>query len=279
MPKGLNDTQKAQMLTNQLSEDLAALNGNEPSLSEKNGPQGKTQNTTEIVSNSRAMVNANIDKSAKTADVTGGWDEPIPLESSVAPPPFPIHCLPKALREYALAVAEHTQTPIDMAAVASLGASSACLQGKYRVQGKKGYTVPLNNYYLIAAKPAERKSPVCSAFEEPITAYENHHNKTFALEIAQSQNILQVLEKELEALKNAAAKSKSKSKSEDDNSLLNPYAEIEAKQAEIHNHEEIRPLRLMCGGDVSPEALTSLLADNNGKMAMFSAEGGIFSIL
>jgi hypothetical protein len=170
------------------------------------------------------------------------------------------------LRAFALAVAEHTQTPIDMSAVASLGVSSTCLQGKYLVQGKIGHTEPLNNYYVEVAKPGERKSAVCAIFEEPIKAYEKRKNEAFALEIAHSANIRQVLEKEMEALKNAVAKGKK------------TYADMEAKQEELNNHKDIKPIRLICS-DVTPEALTSLLADNDGRMAMFSAEGGIFDIL
>lgn len=152
-----------------------------------------------------------------------------------------------------------------MPAVASLGVSSTCLQGKYRVQGKIGHTEPLNGYYAEVAKPGERKSAVCAIFEEPIKAYEKRKNEAFALDIAHSANIRQVLEKEMEALKNAVAKGKKS------------YSDMEEKQAEINKHKDIKPLRLICG-DVTPEALTSLLADNGGKMAMFSAEGGIFDI-
>jgi len=201
---------------------------------------------------------------------TDGWQDPVPFETVTVTPPFPIHCLPDTLRTFALAVAEHTQTPIDMAAVASLGVSSACLQGKYRIQGKIGHTEPLNGYYAEVAKPGERKSAVCAIFEEPIKAYEKRKNEAFALDIAQSANIRQVLEKELEALKNAVAKDIGNGKV--------TYADIESKQAERLEHQDIKPRRLICG-DVTPEALTSLLADNGGRMAMFSAEGGIFDIL
>ena len=169
-------------------------------------------------------------------------------------------------------IAEDTQTPIDMSAVASIATSSACLQGKYLVQGKAGYIVPLNNYIAEVAKPAERKSAICAIFEEPLKVYEKRKNEALALEIAQSANIRQVLEKELEALKNAEVKVKGRNGNDN-------YFEIEAKQAEILNHQEIKPSRLVCDSDISPEALTSLLADNNGRISMFSAEGGIFDIL
>jgi hypothetical protein len=245
LPTVSSRTQTAQKLITQLNADAALIDYKSPDTS--------------ILSPANA-VNGNFSDTAK------GWSDPVPLESANTAEPFPVHCLPEVLKNFAEAVAEHTQTPIDMSAVASLGASSACLQGKYLVQGKIGHTEPLNNYYVEIAKPGERKSAVCAIFEEPIKAYEKHKNEVFALDIAQSANIRQVLEKEMEALKNAVAKGKK------------TYADMEAKQAEINGHQDIKPIRLICG-DVTPEALTSLLADNNGRMAMFSAEGGIFDIL
>jgi len=264
----LSDTQKALKLTHQLNSDLKALEGhekeNEPSLWKENDSQSKTHNTTdEIVTNSTVAVNEN--SNGQSAEI-GVWSEPIPLKSPTEAPPFPVHCLPEVLRNFVLAVAEHTQTPIDMPAVASLGTISACVQGKYRTQAKVGHTEPLNLYLIEIAKPGERKSAICSHFEEPLKAYERRHNEAFAVDIAHSTNIRQVLEKELDAIKNDVAKGKK------------TYADMEDKQAEISRHEEIKPLRLLCG-DVTPEALTSLLADNNGKMALFSAEGGIFDTL
>jgi len=237
LPQGLNNTKTAEKLINQLNADTALLD-----------PQGKE------------APQGNITPTANE------WETPTPLEATVSAPPFPINSLPDTLRAFALAVAEHTQTPTDMPAVASLGVASACLQGKYLVQGKIGHTEPLNGYYTLIAKPGERKSAVCAAFEEPIKAYEKRKNEAFALDIAHSANIRQVLEKEMEALKNAVAKGKK------------GYTDMEAKQEELNKHQDIKPLRLICG-DATPEALTSLLADNHGRMAMFSAEGGIFATL
>lgn len=271
MHQKLDSTTKAEMLTCQLNGDIAALDGN--------------------------VVTANPNVLTTPTTSPNGWDEPLPLETTASTPPFPIHCLPEVMRYYALAVSEDTQTSIDMSAVAAIGTASACLQGKYMVQGKSGYIVPLNNYISVIAKPSERKSSICAIFEEPLKAYEKQENEARALDIAQSTNIRQVLEKELEALKNAAVKVKKRKGGGDTggqnegvandtadtatntDNHVNQYAEIEAKQAELLSHEDIKPLRLVCGSDISPEALTSLLADNNGRMAMFSAEGGIFDIL
>jgi len=144
LPQGLNNTKTAQKLINQFSEDTALLD-----------PQGKPPPTAP-----QAPTNV--------TQTTDQWQAPTPLEAAITAPPFPINSLPDTLKAFVLAVAEHTQTPIDMSAVASLGVASTCLQGKYLVQGKIGHTEPLNNYYVEVAKPGERKSAVCAIFEKPI---------------------------------------------------------------------------------------------------------------
>ena len=66
-----------------------------------------------------------------------------------------------------------------------------------------------------------------------------------------------------------------KSKTKNEDSKLENILE---KKKELRELEPARPLRLLAD-DITPEALTSLLADNGGKMAIVSAEGGIFETL
>lgn len=57
------------------------------------------------------------------------WDTPIPFEKPTLPT-FPVDALPKIIKDYVVAVAETTQTPVDMAATASLAIMSLCMQGR-----------------------------------------------------------------------------------------------------------------------------------------------------
>lgn len=50
-----------------------------------------------------------------------------------------VDVLPQPLRDYVNAVAEHSQTSPDMAAVIGLGVLAVCLQGEFKVQGNPGY--------------------------------------------------------------------------------------------------------------------------------------------
>lgn len=62
------------------------------------------------------------------------WDTPIPFDEYDLPT-FPVNSLPEVVRRYVLAVAESTQTTVDMAAVEALGVVSLCSQGKYFIRG------------------------------------------------------------------------------------------------------------------------------------------------
>ena len=55
-------------------------------------------------------------------------------------------------------------------------------------------------------------------------------------------------------------------------------AQMNAKQDELTNFKFVKPVRYVAD-DVTPEALISLLADNDGVMSVISSEGGIFETL
>jgi hypothetical protein len=194
------------------------------------------------------------------------WVHPIPLQKTKVLPNFPIDALPKKIRNYVEAVSESLQVPVDMPAVISLPVLSICLQGKYKIKGKEDWIEPLNLYCVVIAPPAERKSGVMKLMTTPISEFEKKINKNLLPIINENRLEKELLEKQLKNLSN---------KVQDDPSLKD---ELLKTQKDLTNFEEIKPIRLITD-DVTPEALTSLLADNNSKMAVVSAEGGIFDIM
>ena len=193
-------------------------------------------------------------------------EQPIPLRTMDLPA-FPINELPVLVNEYIYDVAETTQTSVDMAAVASLAVISLCIQGKFMIEGKKNWIEPLNLYTLVVAPPAERKSAVVSLMSEPIKQYENAENERLAPDIERSKIEKQILLKRKKALESKAVNSRG------------AYSfEIQAIAEEISEFKEVKPCRLFCD-DITPEKLSSILYDNNGRAAILSAEGGIFDIL
>ena len=193
------------------------------------------------------------------------WDTPIPFDEYDLPT-FPVDALPEVIRRYVLAVAESTQTSVDMAAVEALGVVSLCSQGKYFIRGYADWAEPLNTYTVVILSPAERKSSVLSMMIRPVELFESAENTRRGPEIVKSQMELSRLEKEKRSLVERASKGKATEE------------EVRAKAAEIAKYEPIKPLRLFVD-DVTSEKLTSVLAENKGRAAVVSAEGGIFDII
>lgn len=193
------------------------------------------------------------------------WDTPIPFDEYDLPA-FPVDALPEVIRRYVLAVAESTQTPVDMAAVEALGVVSLCSQGKYFIRGNADWSEPLNTYMVVIMEPAERKSSVLSMIIRPVEEYEKEENSRHNAEIVESRMIQDKLEKEKRSLVERASKGKATEE------------EVRAKAAELAKFEPAKPLRLFVD-DVTSEKLTSVLAENKGRAAVVSAEGGIFDII
>ena len=193
------------------------------------------------------------------------WEEPIPFEQRNLPS-FPTEALPQTIKDYALAVAESTQTPVDMSACASLAVMALCLQGKYRIKAKADWSEPLNLFTVIVAEPSERKSPIINLMTKPLNEYEAEYNSRNAAELEASKMNKRILEKRQRALEDKAAKGKADS------------GELEQLARQIASYKERTPLRLYVD-DITTEKLNSVLADGNGKAAIISAEGGIFDML
>ena len=94
--------------------------------------------------------------------------EPFDEDKPDALPSFPAEALPPLLRDYALAVSESIQAPVDMAAVGLLTVCALAAQGVWKIEVKPDWVEPLNLYALIIARPSERKRPVLREIACPV---------------------------------------------------------------------------------------------------------------
>ena len=195
------------------------------------------------------------------------WEAPLPFDVFKLPK-FPTDCLTSWIADFVKAISEETQTSEDMAAVATLGVLSIPCNKVYKIEGKFGWYEPTPLYCAIIAKPGERKSAIMTHVTKTLYEHETQANEQLKPEIAKNQAERSILEKELERLKATAVKKGS----------FENRQEVLEKAEELASFEDLKPLRLLAD-DISPEKLASLLADNNGRMAIVSAEGGIFDIM
>lgn len=99
------------------------------------------------------------------------WEDPIPLDrpdGSTAP--FPLDCLPKALAEFCLAIAEAVGCHPDYPATFALGIAAGAIGAACSLEIKPDYVESSSIYACVVAAPSAGKSPALKALAEPVYA-------------------------------------------------------------------------------------------------------------
>jgi hypothetical protein len=196
------------------------------------------------------------------------WQPPIPLSAAHNLPAFPTDCLPGWLSEYVSCLAEATQTPADLPGFLVLNALAACAGGRVRLQVRPGWEEPLNLYSVVTLPPGERKSAVFAEVTAPLVQFEAMLAAERTYEIAEARAYRRVAEKRLDAAQNAAARAVGMEKER-------RLEEVAAAARELE--EAIVPFEFrLLADDATPEAIATLLAEQKGRLAVLSPEGGIF---
>lgn len=195
------------------------------------------------------------------------WERPISFDDYMLPP-FPTEIFPGFLRKQVEGIAETTQTPKDLAAMAAFSVLSITAAKKFEVGITGSWTEPINTYMLTLMGPANRKSAVFNLMTEPILNFEKEERERLKVEIKQRKSEIKVLEKRREHLINANAK-------KPDSKYID---EIKKITAELETLPEIHPPVFIID-DVTPESLQQALQENAEKVGVLSAEGGIFEII
>lgn len=198
------------------------------------------------------------------------WEPPLPFHSGDLPE-FPVDALPEPLESIVRAEAIATQTPTALAGGVALTVCAIGVAKKVHVRVRRGWEEPINLYTVTILPSGELKTAVVSDLGRPIDEYEMRERRRLAPEIKEAVGRLRILHQRLKKAEKAAAATKP-----DDS------AELEAKALSISKEidQVTVPLRpQLLADDVTPEKLASLLSLHGGRMAVVSAEGGIFDLL
>jgi replicative DNA helicase len=199
-----------------------------------------------------------------------GWEPPVPFHAFMLPP-FPTAALPDWLRVYVEATAIETQTPPDLAALVTLSVVAATCAKVVEVHVRPGWVEPVNLFTVVAMDPGNRKSAVFSAATAPLDAAEQMENQVRMPEILVAQSRLEAAKQRLHdaqaALKKAAA---------DEQSICRREVQLAAEDLA---EATVPALCRRLADDITPEKLTSLLAEQDGRLALMSAEGDIFDTM
>ncbi|WP_329368506.1 YfjI family protein [Streptomyces sp. NBC_00669] len=206
-----------------------------------------------------------------TAPTVLPWDAPVPLKRRRELPPFPVDAFPGWLRDFTGALAEETQTPVDLAGCVALAVLATCAGGRAVVHVRGRWREPTNLFTVCALPPGNRKSAVFAAMTDPLYDAEK---------LLKERALPAIIEAGLTAklAREAADKAahKASSASGDGRDALIAEAVGMAQQAEGLT---VPPEPQLLADDATPETITSLMADQGGRIAVMSAEGEIFDII
>lgn len=176
------------------------------------------------------------------------------------------------LGDYARAISESLQVSEDMAAVAVLGVISLSAMGNFYIEPKTDWVEPLNLYILITARPSERKTPVLKEVSAPVYEYVKEENQRRRPLYDRYLMQKKILENKVSNLISTASKVSKEKKP-----AASMFDVFDAQQ-ELSDLEEVTLLKLIVD-DITPEAMVKVMKENDEKIAMVTAEGGVFGML
>lgn len=198
-------------------------------------------------------------------------DQPEPLTRAVDVPAFPVQSLPAAIANMVQAVSEATQTDPAMAGTSALSALAACTGGHAEIEIREGWREPLCLYTATVARPGERKSAVQHAMIRPILDIEAQLAASGMNSRLEAETRKQIALKDSERQRNSAASASPENR---DKAMADAIGAVM-----IAESIQVPAIPRIVADDITPEAAASLLAEQKGRLAIISAEGGIFDII
>jgi hypothetical protein len=200
------------------------------------------------------------------AGTSGEWPEAIPLRDVPVLPEWPEHSLTGVFGEWAKALAESTQTPLDMGALMGLVAVAVTVQRRLKVRLSAGWTETLSAFACAIADSGERKTAVYIAATAPLTEYQREQLKALEREIQRSETELDFAQKRLDAAIVIAAKATGQERHGAEEDAHSARAARDAARKNL-----VRAPVLMVG-DTTQEALAQEMAAHGERMAVMSDE-------
>lgn len=199
------------------------------------------------------------------------WEEPVPLTRRRTLPTFPTSTLPSWLRAFCEAVAEETQTPVDLAGTIALAVLGTAAGGRAVVHVRGNWREPTNLYTVVALPPANRKSAVFAALTDPLFDAEKRLREAAGPAIVEAQMTARLAK---EAADKAAGKAASATADERDQAVAEAISLAQTADAVAIPAEP-----QLLADDSTAETVTSRMAEQGGRISVMSAEGGIFDII
>jgi uncharacterized protein DUF3987 len=198
------------------------------------------------------------------------WQAPFPFDQFNLPR-FPSQSLPQLLRAFVEALATATQTPVDLAGMLVLSIVAASSAKKVVVGLKEGWGEPVNIFTATALPPGSRKSAVFAAVVSPLAEFERQESRRAGTEIEKGRSTRRIKEARLKKIEERAVTAKA-------TELGAIMSEAQRLAAELAETNIGSPPRMLAD-DCTPETLSTLLREQDGRIAVMSPEGDVFDLL
>ncbi len=201
----------------------------------------------------------------------GAWDAPIPFSTHDVPA-FPVAALPETFASWTKSIAATAQVPPDLPGMLVLATVAACCAATAEFEGAPGWREPLNLYVIVALGPGNRKSAVFAEAVRPLLEFERLERERTAdsRRLANSRHAA--------ALRRIERAEKALADADEPQDRQAAERALEDAVAALRDAPAAPELRLV-SDDATPERLTTLLAEQGGRMAVLSAEAALVGVV
>jgi putative DNA primase/helicase len=222
------------------------------------------------------IIAASVSRYAPAPATTDGPAAPETVEmpdpimpGARATPELPADVLPGIWGQHALAVAEATQTPPALAVMFTISVLATILQGRFEVapHADGDYRETLSLWTVTCYPVGGRKTAVFNACAAPVQRWEKLAADRARTEIYRRFAAREVAMKRIERLKQDAAR--------EDNETKRSLIEDEIRRTREDMPDEMKAPRCFTT-NATPERTESLMAEQDGKIGIWSDEADTF---
>lgn len=205
---------------------------------------------------------------------SSAWEPPLPFDTFQLPS-FPLDAFPGrlcALREFCARATESYQVPADVTPLLVLAVGATALAKRIEVQVQPDWVEPVNIFIAVAMESGERKSAIFREVFSPTSRFERSEVERLAPIVEQAAMERAIVEHALKKAKKDAGESK------------NAVDRIAAKSRAEQLTRELRDAPVLfapryTADDATVEAVTRLLFEQGGRIAILSPEGDAFDLM
>lgn len=197
------------------------------------------------------------------------WPEPAAI-TGPEPEPMAAEDFPGFVGDMVNAVAENSETPVELPGLVALGILATGSQQRFEIACDGQHTEPLSLWVCPSLESGNRKTAVVNELAKPVREFERRMRAEKVEPLRQAESLRRTLEKRIDALRTKAAKA------EDRQQMADIQREIDGVEREMPPMEYPPTLT---ADDVTPEHIGTLLSRNSERLTALSDEGGIFELM